>query len=289
MALRKYFWRNYLASGFVFLALLLALVLINRPEIIHNTLVKLGLKTPESYDIAHSVSFTDYPEIILPEPSTYGSWVEKPNYVLFYDQDIMQARFTLHKLTASDTRGEASRYGVRFDENELIGLSTAAYRDYSGSGYDRGHLVPAGDFRCCQSLMEETFGMSNIAPFDSLLNRYAWTELELKTRSWARRFGEVYVITGPIFENRLNYFGRYNDICVPTHFFKLVFRMNRNTKEPQESIAFVLPNEPTLHFDVEKFRVSIDQLEELTEMDFFALLQDVKETKLESSKVNGRW
>lgn len=289
MAIRKYFWRSYLSNTLIFFLLIGGIVYVTRPDIIQNFLSKVGLADPVSYDVAHSLASSEYPQNIVPQPSTRGTWVEKPNYMLYYDQDIMQARFTLHKLTGASTRGEANRFGLRFNEDELIGLATAAYGDYSGSGFDRGHLVPAGDFRCCQTLMEETFGMSNIAPFDSLLNRYAWTELELKTRSWARRYGEVYVITGPVFEHRMQYFGRYNDVSVPTHFFKLIFRLTKNSTIPESTVAFVLPNEAVSHFVMDRHKVSIDQLEEMTELDFFKLLPDDFEAELEKVSQNGSW
>lgn len=289
MSIRKYFWRKYLSNILVFLILTGTIIFISRPDIIQNLLLKVGLEMPVSYDKGHSAEAAEFHQNIVPEPITEGVWVEKPNFLLYYDQDIMQARFTLHKLTAESTRGKASRFGLRFNENELIGVSTAAYSDYSGSGFDRGHLVPAGDFKCCQSLMDETFGMSNIAPFDSLLNRYGWNELEIKTRSWARRFGDLYVITGPVFEHRLGYFGRYNDISVPTHFFKLIFRMSGNSTVPESTIAFVLPNKSVQHFVMDRHMVSIDQLEEMTGLDFFKLLPDDFEAKLEGARQNGGW
>ncbi len=289
MNFKKYFWRNWFSSAFVFFLLIGAIVLVNRPDIFQNLLSKIGLTSPVNNDIAHSFTDSEYPESLVPFPSQKGEWIKKPNYLIYYDQDIMQARFALHKLESADTRGSANRHGLRFNENEPTMLPVASYSDYSGSGFDRGHLVPAADFQCCQEQLEETFAMSNVAPFDSLLNRYAWAELEKKTRQWARRYGELYVITGPVFEHRMQYFGKYTDISVPTHFYKLLVRYSTNSSIPESTIAFLLPNEPTPHFVMERQMVSIDDLEAKTGLDFFKSLPDELEDKLENARRNGSW
>ena len=291
MSYRNSFWQRYFGSAAA-LAIVLGLIyILNNPDWMSTIRLKLGLAEPQqnTETLSGELASMNYPETIVPMPNTFGEWVYKSNYLLYYDEDITQARFALHKLEGGFTRGEASRYGIRFDDQEDLASQTAMYRDYSGSGYDRGHLVPAGDFKCCQEEMIETFSMSNIAPFDSVLNRYAWNELEIKTRRWARKFGTVYVITGPVFEHRFLYIGKENDVSVPTHFFKIIFTLSANKSIPNRVIAFLLPNEPIDKFTMEKRLVKIDDLEEMTELDFFRLLPDDYEAKLESTNKTGSW
>jgi endonuclease G len=291
MAYRNSFWRRYFGSAAAFLVALILIYLLNNANIFHTILAKLSFQTREDIAVDQSASGEEsyYPEIIIPQPQMAGTWIHKPNFLLFYDTDIMQARFTLHKLEASFTRGDANRYGIRFNEDEVLETKTAWYSDYSGTGYDRGHLVPAGDFKCCQTDMVETFSMSNIAPFDSVLNRYAWNELEMKTRSWARRLGTVYVITGPVFEHRFKYIGRYTEVSVPTHFFKIIFTLSGNTGIPKNIIAFLMPNEPMYKFTQERSTVNLDKIEQLSGLDFFKMLPDELENKLEAANQTGGW
>ena len=289
MTRRKYFWKTYISGAFVLLLLTASIYLLNRPYLFTDLLSKVGVQFEQSHDPSQIENAFQPAKVAIPISEFRGFWVYKPNYLLFYDPVIMQARFTLHRLKAADTRGNANRYGIRFNENEAIGSGTAAYRDYSGSGYDRGHLVPAGDFQCCQPLQEETFAMSNIAPFDSVLNRYAWNELEIKIRSWARKNDNLYVITGPLFEHQLHLIGRYNDVAVPTHFFKLIFTLDPENKQPVKTLAVVLPNVPLYDLDLEKVTTSIDELERISELDFFQSLPDVIENKMEKAIKNGSW
>jgi endonuclease G, mitochondrial len=291
MAYRNSFWRRYFGSAVVFAIAIGLIYILNNDGLVSSFFAKIGINKAEDIAIAQKKIREEsyFPDTIIPQPEMAGQWIYKPNFMLYYDEDIMQARFTLHKLDGASTRGEANRYGIRFEEEEVLSAETARYSDYSGSGYDRGHLVPAGDFKCCQTDMIETFSMSNIAPFDSVLNRHAWNELEIKTRKWARRFGSVYVITGPVFEHRFHYIGRYADVSVPTHFFKIVFTISENTGIPKYVIAFLLPNEPIYTFSQEKSTVNLDRIEEMTDLDFFKMLPDDLENKLEAANQTGVW
>ena len=118
--------------------------------------------------------------------------------------------------------------------------------------------------------------MSNIAPFDSVLNRHAWADLELKVRYMARRFGKVYVFAGPLFRNNLRSIGRQNDVAVPTDFFKMLVLFNKNTGKPQSYVAFSLPNIPIYDFDLEKSRMNLQELEMLTNIDFFPNMSETE-------------
>lgn len=113
-----------------------------------------------------------------------------------------------------------------------------ANADYARSGWDRGHMAPAQDFSRDPEAMSESFLFSNIVPQDPKNNRLAWKELESLTREWAQTRGEVFVITGPVYNNGapLAVIGR-SKVWVPTHIFKIIIDARRG-----ESVAFVLPN-----------------------------------------------
>jgi endonuclease G len=72
-------------------------------------------------------------------------------------------------------------------------------KDYQGSGYDRGHLVPAADILGSQEAMNQTFYLSNMSPQDPSFNRGYWALFEKFVRSLRNHFDDVYIVTGPLF------------------------------------------------------------------------------------------
>ena len=75
--------------------------------------------------------------------------------------------------------------------------------DYTGTGYDRGHLAPAGAMKWSVEAMRESFFMTNMAPqVGNSFNRHIWKSLEQRMRRWACERGVLYVVTGPLYEER---------------------------------------------------------------------------------------
>lgn len=94
--------------------------------------------------------------------------------------------------------------------------------DYRGSGFDRGHMAPAGDMATDES-MAQSFSLANMVPQYPINNRKAWASIEKATRKYVMRAaGDVYVITGPVFEGTPPTIGS-NQVWVPQHLFKLVY------------------------------------------------------------------
>lgn len=173
-----------------------------------------------------------------------------------------------------------------FDVDPEINLDRAVtYGDYSGSGYDRGHMCPAGDNRYDATAMEECFYMTNICPQDHELNKETWNDLEIACRRWARRYGKVYVVCGPIVEdaNNAETIGRRHKVVVPDAFFKVILVVNKQT--PQ-AIGYVFQNN-----DSRKpwKAYSIDEVEEITGIDFFPTLPDEIENPLEANYDTSLW
>ncbi len=143
----------------------------------------------------------------------------------------------------------------------------ALLSDYAGSGYDRGHMSPAADMPTEQA-QHESFSLANIIPQDRKNNQILWAAIESATRHMVQQSGELYVITGPIFEgekiNRIN--GR---VFVPSHVFKAVYDPHQ-----KEGAAWIAPNVAGNEYEV----VSIATLEKRIHINLFpSLTTEIKE------------
>ena len=156
--------------------------------------------------------------------------------------------------------------------------------DYKGSGYDRGHMCPAGDNKWGFEPMKESFFLTNICPQDHNLNCGDWNELEIACRNWANKYGDIYIVAGPIL-----YKGKHetigpNNVTVPEGFFKVVLCMNGTPK----AIGFIYKNHPCNN-PQSSYVNSVDQVERITGFDFFYNLPDDIEEKVESNANLSDW
>ena len=156
----------------------------------------------------------------------------------------------------------------------------AELSDYARSGFDRGHMAPAADMPTKQA-QYESFSLANVVPQNRKNNQVLWSAIEGATRHLANVRGEVYVVTGPIFEGdkieRIN--GR---VFVPTHMFKAVVDPGTS-----EGAAWVAPNDDSGDYQV----VPIAELEKKTGINLFPALSDAAKQKameLPAPRVRGR-
>lgn len=136
--------------------------------------------------------------------------------------------FTAEKLTAADiqdAKGE-QRTNKFFADARLPSAERAELEDYEGSGYDRGHMAPAGD-QPDETAMAQSFSLANMVPQAPHNNRGPWANYEKSLRRYvAKATGAVYVITGPVFPaNPTKINGR---VSVPTQLYKLVYDKDAN-------------------------------------------------------------
>jgi endonuclease G len=205
-------------------------------------------------------------------------------YSLVYNHKHMQAKWVAYHLIYGNTIGAAER-SSKFSIDPSISPQTAVTSDYTKTGYDRGHLAPAGDMKFSELAMSESFYMSNVSPQVPGFNRGIWKKLEEQFRTWAPRSHPVFVVTGPVLTDPISaHIGQTCSISVPQRFYKIML----DTANPMRAIAFVLPNNSSTQ-PLSSFAMSVDEAERITGMDFFPKLNDVQEAKIEKTLILHQW
>ena len=205
-----------------------------------------------------------------------GQIIQRTGYTLSYDAKNKTPQWVAWELTKEETRGNQERTNEFQPDPDVMGAKVVTY-DYSGSGYDRGHMAPAGDMKWSKKAMQESFYMSNICPQDHNLNTEDWNDLEMKSREWARRYGKVYIVCGPIYKGTRNEYIGDHRVKVPDAFFKVILI---NDIRKQAALGFYFENEAGER-PLSEYLVSVDELEDLTGLDFFSALPDEEEKRLE--------
>lgn len=204
--------------------------------------------------------------------------VDRLGFCLGYDEKHEQSSWVCYKLTRTEVTNNKVKRTDNFRPDPEITTKSAELVDYKGSGYDRGHLAPAGDMAWSAVTMSESFFLSNISPQDPSFNRGIWRSLEELVRSWAMQNEEVFVITGPLLANGLKTIGP-NSVSVPDFYYKVILDYYGSEKK---GIAFLLPNK-SADASLLMFVKSINDIELVTGFDFFHKLPDSEEEQLEST------
>ncbi|MBK8514793.1 MAG: DNA/RNA non-specific endonuclease [Saprospiraceae bacterium] len=219
-------------------------------------------------------------------PSSHGEVIDHTYYSLSYIEKNEQAEWTAYTMDRNMLNvPNLPRYNY-FEPDYKVSTGSATDRDYTNSGYTRGHLVPAGDMAFDTLAMRESFLMSNMSPQLRSFNNGIWKELEENIRDWTYKAVKLYIITGPVFNGTRKTIGKENKIAVPNAFFKVVLDY---TDPERKGIGFIIPNQVSDQ-RLEEFMVTIDQVELMTGLDFFNdMINDVEEEKLESTIDKSKW
>ncbi len=198
-------------------------------------------------------------------PSSHGEIVYHQFYTLSYIEKYEQPEWVAYVMTRAQLNTKHVPRSNNFRIDPLVTTKSATKWDYKRSGYDRGHLVPAGDMGFDSKAMSETFFMSNMSPQIRHFNGGVWRELEEQTRDWARKYKKIYVVSGPVLtEEPIDEIGE-NNVAVPSAYYKVILDY---TDPEVKGIGFVLPNEVS-NRPLQDFAMSIDDVEKRTGIDFF--------------------
>lgn len=183
-------------------------------------------------------------------------------YWLSYSEHHEQAEWVFYKLSHARKTGSVDRKD-NFREDPKVSTRSATLADYKGSGYDRGHLCPAGDNKNSSTAMSESFYMSNMSPQEPGFNRGIWKRLESQFRDWSTKNSYIYVVTAGVLTSSKGTIGP-NNVAIPRYYYKIALNLNPETK----AIGFLMPNVSSKKA-LSDYVVTVDSIETLTGIDFF--------------------
>lgn len=229
-------------------------------------------------------------------------------YTTSYNKNTKCPNWVAWHLTKEHTDGPYHRSGVPYLDNRgnAIGISPFNPEIVRGdyiidlqasnprqehtdwmehpSNIEHGHMCPAADCKWSKEVINQSFLLTNMCPQDGNLNGGDWEELESRCRGWARQYGDIYIVAGPIFENGVSKTMGKNKIGIPDAFFKVVLRLGKNPK----ALGFIYPNNGT-HHAMKEYVYSVDEVEGITGFDFFHRLPDEMENEIEKTSNIKEW
>lgn len=221
-------------------------------------------------------------------PRTWTRVLRNDGFLVGYSDLRGNPLWVSYQLTAANPQPHHARpANFRGDWRALLPVSPD---DYSHSGYDRGHLAPshAIDLVYGREAQRETFLMTNITPQRPHLNRKLWQRLEeVELDHFLARFGELRVLTGPVFDNHIQRLKTAWRVETPDAFFK-IYLVPRADQLPL-MLAFVMPQDVKGNEPLDNYLASVDRVEELTGFDFFPNMEDAPERQAESRADGETW
>ena len=205
-------------------------------------------------------------------------------YAVSYNYEWKIPNWVAYELTDREVAGEVPRYD-KFKPDPMVPQNaTAVTDDYKYSGYDRGHMAPAADMKWDEQVMKESFYLSNICPQNPNLNGGVWKDLEEQVRDLASQKGKIFVACGPIVNDASNTIGA-NEVVVPQAFFKVLLQEDNGEIH---TIGFVYENKSGRQ-PMSTYAMTVDEVEKMTNIDFFPSLPDKIEKNVEAEIDFSKW
>ena len=200
-----------------------------------------------------------------------------------FNPDAHIPNWVAWELNSSRVNGSEPRNDNFEADTKVGGCPTPG--DYKFSGYDRGHMAPAADMKWNKKAMSESFYLTNVAPQTHALNNGAWKRLEEKCRQWAMMDSVLYIVCGPVLTDELTERIGATGVAVPQRFFKVIVAPYA---DPPRGIGFIMPN-GAVKGGMQQAACSIDEVEAITGLDFFAALPDTIENAVERQCNFNQW
>lgn len=181
-------------------------------------------------------------------------------YAVNYNYATKVPFYVVEHITTDHLVKNAARKDDFREDPEVPVQYRQTLADYTGQGYDRGHVAPAADMTFDAKAMSESFFLTNMMPQVPGNNRGIWKYLEENIRYWVQVKGEVYVITGTLFEGQPK---MMNKVTVPSHVYKIVI-----DPKTGKQIAYLFTNEKLDPKLIDNYAVSVASIEQKTGINF---------------------
>jgi endonuclease G len=217
------------------------------------------------------------------QPNNY--LMVKPQYALSYNRDYGRPNWVSWHLDSSWLGSTPRQDDFRADTSLPSGWYRVQPSDYTGSGYDRGHMCPSADRTKSVTDNSATFLMTNIIPQAPRNNRETWENLESYCRYLANSGYELYIIAGG--QGLIGYIGN-GRVAIPAYTWKVIMVLPRGDNDlarvntSTRLIAVWVPNNNNVNPDWRQYRVSVDYVEAQTGYDFFSNVPEHIQTQIES-------
>lgn len=226
------------------------------------------------YDVSPTETCQEH--LTAGNPDSSDQILCREGYVVGYNYSTKQANWVQYHITAASVSAGVTRVDSFREDTEIPSISRSTLNDYSGSGYDRGHMAANATMDFSVSSMNESFLLSNISPQLADFNRAGWADLEQYVRDCAEEKGELIVATGPIFNSTsFNTIGA--GVAVPDAYYKVILKPG----SPASGFAFKIPHAALSNTELENYVTTIDNVEAAIGIDFFSAIRDDVENPVE--------
>lgn len=246
------------------------------------------------YEVLHarpSMAWHGVPAAQAWQPITWTRVLRNDAFLVGWSDLRGNPLWVKYRLTAVPSDAPRLRRPQRF-ERDWRALNSIGHDDYSGSGYDRGHLAPnyaISRLYGAQAQLQ-TFLMTNITPQRPNLNQKVWQRLEeAEIDIFAPHHGELWVITGPVFDQDIQRLPSSSRVEVPDAFFKILAAPGGGVEGQPKLLAFVVPQTVRSNEPLDRFVTSVDRVEELTGFDFFPQMAPALQAQLEAAVDPAAW
>jgi len=235
--------------------------------------------------------------------ATHEHLLHQKDYLIWYDDDLRVPLWVSYKLTKKNILREQDRVECFRPDPRLPAAAAAVCTDYLEKTFDQGHLAPNADFKGTEAMMINTYLYSNMTPQHDTFNRHTWERLEALVRMWTQKRGDLFVITGSVFDQNGDHMRDADSaaqrvpptrrVAIPTHFYKIIFK--KKMLGASDSIAILLPHDDAPHNGdawiayVTSHITTIGEIERVTGIDFLPRVGGAKRTAMENFKAPALW
>ncbi|MDA7817237.1 DNA/RNA non-specific endonuclease [Sulfurimonas sp.] len=157
--------------------------------------------------------------------------IDKQVYTICYDYKMKGAKYISYTLDGSLVNSvNIKKRNSFYTEKNLKKEYRSHTKDYTHSGYDRGHLANDASFDYDKKILRKTYTMANIIPQAPNVNRRTWIKAEKLERSVAVNLGTVSVLNGVVYGSNPLRIGK-NQIAIPDGFWKMIYNDEKNYKK----------------------------------------------------------